>query len=537
VPYYFALSPNFDFTFHPAYLSKQGVLFQGVWRHRLESGQYTIKAQGIDQDASKLPDTSINRDNLDGWRGSVETKGEFSISSWWKTGWDATFESDDTFRRFYKLDNILVTDRVNTAYVVGQSERSYFGANLYHFGGLLLKDTPQSESYVHPIIDHNYVFSNPVLGGELRWDSNAMSFTRKDSDLLQRDESINKVTSELKWRRRMIDQFGISYTPFGELRGDIYQLNNYTDAITGLTVDDNTITRGRAMGGVTVAYPWVASEPGGSHVIEPIGQIVTRQASISQRDLPDEDAKSLVFDDTNLFEADKFSGFDRLETGTRVNAGLQYTFQSNAGGSVRLLAGESFHISGDNAFADPGRDPDGRLVHSGSSGLETDRSDYILAAYIEPIQTFRLLAQSRFDEQTFELRREDLSAQAFYGPLSAQATYTFTAADPTRSIDIEQQDIVGQLGLQLTDRWSLLGAMRYDLDAGERLLDSLQLRYLDECFMLSASYQETFITDASRDITPDRTIMLRFELKHLGGFNYKSDILDHTFGSTPVGVQ
>ncbi len=531
VPYYFALAPNYDFTFHPAYLSKQGVLYQGVWRHKLETGQYSIKMSGIDQDASNLPDTAKNRDDLDGFRGSVESKGEFSVSSWWKFGWDGTLESDDTYRRFYKLDNILLTDRINTAYLVGQSERSYLGASLYHFGGLLFNDTAQSESYVHPIIDYNYVFQNPVLGGELRWNTNAISFTRNDGDLLQRTQDINKVTSELKWRRRFTDTVGITYTPFGELRGDVYQLNNYTEPLTGLNIADETVTRGRTTGGVTVAYPWVASSNAGSHVIEPIGQVVARQNSINQRNLPDEDAKSLVFDDTNLFESDKFSGFDRLETGTRVNAGVQYTFQSNDGGFVRVLAGQSFHVSGENAFADPGRDPDGSFVHSPTSGLETKNSDYVLGLYAAPIDTFRILSQSRFDQDDGSLRREDMSVRFDYGPLMTQATYTYTAADPIRGVEKSQQDIIGVVGLQLTDRWSVSGSMRYDIDAEARLLDAIQVRYLDECFMLSATYQETFINDPIRDIAPDRTVMLRFEFKNLGGFKYKTDVLDHVYGA------
>ena len=58
--------------------------------------------------------------------------------------------------------------------------------------------------------------------------------------------------------------------------------------------------------------------------------------------LPNEDAKSLIFDDTNLFEVDKFSGYDRIETGTRANVGLQYTFQANGGGYARILAGQSY---------------------------------------------------------------------------------------------------------------------------------------------------------------------------------------------------
>ena len=63
-----------------------------------------------------------------------------SLSIWWRYGWDITVESDESFRRFYQLDPILQTDRVNVAYLQGISERNYFSANFYHFGGLLLTD-------------------------------------------------------------------------------------------------------------------------------------------------------------------------------------------------------------------------------------------------------------------------------------------------------------------------------------------------------------------------------------------------------------
>ncbi len=145
IPYYFALAPNYDFTFYPMYTSRQGILWQGDWRHRTENGQYYIKAQGIDQDSANLPSAIANRDQYDGWRGSLETKGLFNLGSWWRFGWDVTLESDDTFRRFYKLDNMLLTDRVNKVFLEGISDRNYFGMELYHFGGLMFTDTPKSE--------------------------------------------------------------------------------------------------------------------------------------------------------------------------------------------------------------------------------------------------------------------------------------------------------------------------------------------------------------------------------------------------------
>ena len=559
IPYYFALDPSYDFTFNPLYMSEQGVLWQGEWRHRLDNGQYTVKVSAIDQDASDLPlpdassknptlaDREAARESRDGWRGSLESRGLFSLSSWWKFGWDITLESDDEFRRFYKLDNILLTDRVNQVFLVGQSDRNYFSARLYHFGGLLLEDTNETESYTHPIIDYNYVFADPVLGGELKWDTNFLSFTRRDGALddlgvVERssDQNVNRLTTELKWRRRLTDAVGITYTPFANLRGDIYQFDNFTDPesvdvdpVTGLVtsadaIGSDTTARGVAAGGVTVAYPWIANGPDASHIIEPIGQIVARQASVTQRRLPDEDARSLVFDDTNLFEVTKFSGYDRTEMGTRANVGLQYTFQSNGGGYARFLAGQSFHLSGDNVYANPGLDTEGDPIYNPASGLQTDRSDYVLGAYIAPTDSFRLIAQSRFDEDDLSLKREDMGAQVFYGPLLASASYAYTAGDPLVAGSTEQQDILASAMLRLTDNWSIGAGFRYDIDSSELRQDSIQLKYADECFVLTATYQELYYQSATID--DDRTLMLRFELKHLGQFAYKSDALDFAFG-------
>lgn len=547
IPYFFNLAPNYDVTLNPIYFSNQGLMMKAEWRHRLANGQYDVKLAGIDQNANDLPVDSTNSaaDNqkLDGLRGSVETHGQFSLSSWWKFGWDAIIESDDQFRRFYKLDSALVTDRVNQIYLTGQSDRNYFSAKLYQFGGLLTNDTPQTESYTHPIIDYNYVFKDPVLGGELKWNTNVLSFTRADGttidpasiDPLQRDQNINRIVTELKWRRRLTDALGISYTPFADIRGDVYQYDNVTDpetvvlnsagtAVASETRFSESVTRGIVDGGATVSYPWVANSSIGTHIVEPIGQVVVHQETIPQRRLPDEDAQSLVFDDTNLFSTTKFSGYDRIETGTRVNAGLQYTFQSNDGGYARFLAGESYHLSGDNIYLNPGRNSDGNFVFNPYNGLQTDRSDYVLGAYFAPISNIRLISQSRFNESSFALNREDASLITSYGPLSVQAGYSydrnslFTDPDNPDTIAVlaPLQEVLAAATLQLTNRWSIGGTSRYDLETGNFRYDSVNLKYADDCFVLTASYIQSNYSEQS--ITPDQTVMLRFEFKHLGDF-------------------
>ena len=69
-----------------------------------------------------------------------------------------------------------------------------------------------------------------------------------------------------------------------------------------------------------------------------------------------------------LFDRDKFSGYDRIEGGTRANLGVRYTGALGNGYALRAIAGQSFHLGGLNSFATDD------LVKAGSdSGLETDR--------------------------------------------------------------------------------------------------------------------------------------------------------------------
>ncbi len=345
IPYYFALAPSYDFTFHPRYMTGQGVLWMGDWRQRFANGQYSIKLAGIDQDGSNLDAPLADQQELDGFRGSIVTKGDFSLSSWWRTGWDVTLETDDSFRRFYRLDSILLTDRVNNIYFTGMSDRNYFvdkplpvRRTARHRHADVRKPGP-SRHRLQLYRRHTRRRRRTLVCGQR---AQLLAIGRRG-----RRRAIRRWRApvvEVNWRRRLTDSLGITYTPFGELRGDLLQFNNYRDAVTDQIIDDDALARGLAAGGVTVAYPWIANTAGASHVIEPIGQIIARTASVNQNEFPVEDARSLVFDDTNLFDTNKFSGWDRLETGTRANVGVQYTFQPWNGGYARVLAGQSYQL-------------------------------------------------------------------------------------------------------------------------------------------------------------------------------------------------
>ena len=79
-----------------------------------------------------------------------------------------------------------------------------------------------------------------------------------------------------------------------------------------------------------------------------------------------------------------------------------------------------------------------------------------------------------------------------------------------------REEIVTAGVLALTEDWSLLGNIRYDLETSQTITDGLGLRYQDDCFMLDVTYQRSFIED--QDIEPDERFLVNFMLKYLGTY-------------------
>jgi LPS-assembly protein len=516
VPYYFALSDHYDFTFAPLITTEAGTVLIGNWRQRLASGAYSVDLAGVWNDGSF--NSPVDGD----FRGSVLTKGKFALDPYYSWGWDIIAESDDTFRRYYNLDSRLKTDRVSQIYVEGLHDRNYISTRFYNTQSLLFSDEPFSDATVYPIVDYDYIVNRPIIGGELSFNSNAMVFHNQDG------VDSNRVIVEANWRRQMIDGIGEVFTPFAQLRGDVYGvagldngLNGSEDFANNEKGNDNAILRGNAVAGLEYRYPFIASTGNITHVVEPIGQIIARPSSVGdQQEIPNEDALSLVFDDTLLFDIDKFSGYDRIETGTRANVGVRYTAQFASGAYGRAVFGQSYQLAGENEF-----DTD----FYRTSGLATDTSDYVGGLYIQATAYLGFSAQSRFDEATFDIKRTDLSSWANYGPARVKVNYADVAGEPGLAAGEARQEVVTAGVLSITDDWSLLGNFRYDIETDQTITDGLGLRYQDDCFLMDVTYQRSFIRD--QDIQPDERFLVNLTLKYLGSYKFATEASD-VFGAS-----
>ena len=582
IPYFFNLAPNYDVTVKPTYLSKQGLFGDVEWRHRLETGSYNIRATGIlQQDAAAFAATPYGAGTRQ-WRGSLETQGLFYINDKWKYGWDITVLSDRFYYNDYKiktsdLSNYYFQDVVSSVYLRGQGERSYFDLSGYRFEGLTAYDFQRQLPYAAPVLDYNKTIAlSPEktggVGGELTIDVNAANITRSAAayqavGAQTLDQAFNlynvctsytpgkcllrgiagdyaRASAQVSWQRKFIDPIGEEWTPFvfARLDGEGTRLDTGSSfvfsSVNGTSVIDNSnqpaffagsqsADAARAMPGVGLEYryPFVSTSWIGRQVIEPIAQLIVRPNEALPKLQPNEDAQSLVFDETNLFAWNKYSGYDRIEGGVRLNYGLQYTADFDNGGHANIVGGESIQLAGQNSYtmAD--------AANTGlQSGLDKKYSNFVAGETLAPFsQALSFTTKQQFDSSTFALTRLDALVNLNVGNLTTSLDYARYAAQPLLGWVHNREGLVASAKYNILNHWSVNGSLIFDLsrhlyDLPGQSLPRLYatnygvgLGYTDECTTFNVSYLSRLSDPiAATPGVRDQTITFQLTLRTLG---------------------
>ena len=560
IPYYWALAPDYDLTLAPLITSKQGPLMQGEFRQRLINGAYSIRASGLrqlDKDAFIRSDGTSTPGYRD-YRGSIESNGQFAINHQWVWGWDAVALSDKTYLQDYNphLSHYRITDPlangvsegVSQAYLTGRGNRSYFDARSIYYLGFSEADSQRQIPVIHPVIDYTYTFDHPVIGGELGYNINFTSLSRTDAnfDAITQSALLNgtctqtadpaiknsgscllrgipgtysRFSAETHWRRSITDRYGQIFTPFASVRADVasMQVQNQPGVSNYINTGDSNLVRAMPTIGMEYRYPFINVQSWGTQTIEPIGQVIVRPNENQVGRWANEDAQSLIFDDSNLFRVDKFSGWDRVEGGGRANYGAQYTAQFNQGGFVNMLFGQSYQLFGQNSFAQGGSTNTGL-----GSGLDTANSDYVARASYQPNSTYKFTSRFRFDNDRFTVRRTELEASANFNRWNVSLLYGDYAAQPELGFLDRRQGILASGQIKLDANWVLLGAARYDLNAKEFDQTRIGVGYVDDCFILALNYLTNYTH--SGNVTSNHAIMLQLSLRTLGGTSVSQNV-------------
>lgn len=512
VPFYVALAPSYDLLFNGTYYSKQGFLGEAEFRQRLERGTYSLKIAGINQNAPEEFNLNTTDRNNEG-RAMIGSKGLFQINPRWTFGWDVLAQTDKNFSNRYSIGGYDQVYRRNEVYLTGLAGRNYLDLHAYKFNVQEAVDSDNGRDSRQPWVastDYSWTAPASFIGGELNLDANLQGISRDELDevtgatlngfgnVLGVSGTSGRLTAELEWKRTIIVPGGLAITPFFAARADAW------------TVDTNDLIRSEAMkamatAGLDVRWPILFSTTSATHILEPVAQIFARNDERFAGELPNEDAQSLVFDAASLLERDKFSGWDRMEGGTRANLALRYSGTFANGWSANALFGQSYHLAGENPYASPD------LVAVGAySGLETDTSDYVAAASLSNGAGLTLGIRGRFDEETFETRRGEAGVAFSRKPLSGALRYAFIQKQPQYGFNTDRHEVTGAASINFNDNWRAFGSTTYDIENKYTPRMSLGIGYDDSCTIYTVTYSETRTLSTKDDPTKSIGFFLSF---------------------------
>ena len=438
---------------------------------------------------------------------------------------------------------------------------------------------------VGPLIEARYDAPNPLLGGQLRLQASAVALTRNDRVISVFDPSgvivegpqlfnpsatsgnpfanptqlaaqpqarelsaLSYIDSRRAsfggdWRTSFTLSNGIRIDPFAYGRVDGYSITDpvvYRGFATQTTVSgpasvfagsngglvgtpgQSSVGRVSGTAGVNLSWPFIKPIGSASVVLEPLAQLDVSPVYRVNPNIPNEDSAAFEYDETNLFQINRFSGFDLVEGGQRLNVGGRSTVNWGTGQNASLLVGRTFRAQDDPQF-------------TALSGLEQTSSDWIVAATLQPAAGLSIFSRSRLNKDSYALEREEAGVGYFSQRLAFSVRYDLNESGQSQVVQGQTvTNVVGALPATIgqtiigrtedisangyyffTPHWGVSAIVSRDLRLNDSPIQQVGLIYDNECVRVDVLYtrDETY----SNVIGTSSSLTFRISLSTLGG--------------------
>ena len=480
-PYHWQIGPNRDLTITPHVYTGVLPAIEGKYRQLDKWGAFQLGGfltygtiESID------PDVTSRRKGL---RGYFEANGKAQLDPLWSITGSIRVASDKTVTRRYDITN---DDRLRSVINAERiSPDSYISIAGWAFEGLRADDEQREIPIALPAIDARFR-KEGLLGGTLQIQGNSLSILRIEGQDTQR------AFASAEWDLRRITPWGQEVTLTAYARGDVY----HTDDAGSTVVPIYSGTNGwhtRAIGALAadVKWPFIGPLFGGVQRLVPHVQLVLTPPT-PNIDIPNEDARSIDLEDSNLFALNRFPGYDRWEDASRVTYGFDWSLD-RPNLSIDTTIGQSYRL-----VDRPGIFPQG-------TGLTDRLSDIVGRTNIRYGRLLDLTHRFRIDKDNFAVRRNEIDLTIGTTQTYAQVGYLKLNrnVDPTIE-DLRDVEEVRFAARVLFNRyWSVFGATVVDLtdqtedplsvaDGWEPVRQRLGIQYEDECLQLGLTWKRDY---------------------------------------------
>ena len=503
LPYYLRLAPNQDATFTPHVFTNAYPMAEAEFRHLIDQGAYQVRGYLTYGERGDLSVPGLENRGL---RAYIEGNGRFQLDPNWSVTGSARWVSDRTFLRRY---DISLDTRLRS---VVQAERidsdSYVNIAAWAFQGLRATDIGGQQPFALPAIDARWRMIDPLVGGRVELQVNSLNILRTEGQDTQR------AFASARYEHRSLTPFGQELTLTGYLRGDVYHAND-----TLLTT--NPLYRGSegfhgrfiAAAAADLKWPFIGRFLNGTHRFTPRIQLVASPET-ENLDIPNEDARAVDLEDSNLFALNRFPGYDRWEDGVRVTYGADWVIDL-PGVQIRSNIGQSYRLgSREELF------PDG-------TGLADRFSDVVGRTSVQVGRNIQFTHRFRIDKDDLAVRRNEIDA--VIGSSETYVSAGYLRLD--RDIDASFEDLQDREELRAGGRlafaryWSVFGSAVIDLtDRDEDPLSQasgfdpvrhrIGISYDDDCIEIGLTWRRDYETTG--DVRRGNTFLIRVALRNIG---------------------
>ncbi|MBV8685170.1 MAG: LPS-assembly protein LptD [Alphaproteobacteria bacterium] len=506
LPYYVKLAPNRDATLTPHVYSGVLPMLEGEYRQITRLGAFRVAAFATYGSRIPLTSTTVSTARDEGFRGYVEGNGRFQLDPYWTVTTAARYVTDRTFLRRYdisrdvRLRSFVDAERIDS--------NSYISIAGWAFQGLRATDVAGQQPIVLPAVDARWRLPAPVWGGRVELQANSLAILRTGGQDTQR------AFASARWERRSLTPLGQELILTGYARGDLYHTSD--TFLTGtIPYRGDEGWHGRAIAAVAAELRWPLIGPfmGGTQRLTPRLQFVASPPT-ANLDIPNEDARSVDLEDSNLFALNRFPGYDRWEDGPRVTYGVDWGADL-PGVAVRTTIGQSYRLDNKPSILPPG------------TGLSDRFSDLVGRTTVKIGRKLNLVHRFRLDKDNLAVRRNEIDAVV--GGRQTYATIGYLRLD--RNIDPSIEDLRDREEIRLGGRvkfaryWSIFGSTVIDLtsrredplsqaDGWEPVRHRLGITYDDDCIEIGVTWRRDY--DTTGDFRRGNTFLFRVALKNLG---------------------
>lgn len=506
-PYYFNIAPDFDATLTPSYIGGRGLHTELELRYLNNFSDTNIGLGYIAKDSYfRDEERTLRNPNENGerWGLSFEQTLDFShYDSAWQGKIDFSDISDENY-----LDDLNQGLRIEDQDNLDRRAQFTYAQALWQLDIQIQqylnidRNLPENQEAFQRLPEVNYRHFYSHEGIELDWQSQYVYFYRDPDNLSGLDKTHGSRLRHtprlsLPWYRNwgflkpslLLDHTDYVLRDYAPVDNHESRTIPFYELDAGLYFDRNAEYFGRTY--------LNSLEPRLYYVYSEFEQ---------QDDLPNFDSSLPSFSYQRLFEAQRFSGGDRVGDNNRATLGFTSRWTDQESGLDRfvLSMAQVFHYS------------DRRVAVDGQG--TSKRSDSLLAGEFlyRPIPRITMAMSGLWDQRSKKTREG--WARISYS--KGEGGSVFNLSHRYRAGEIEQSDISAIV--PITPQISLLGRWRHDLRSHRSIGSLAGIEYNSCCWRVQLLAQQ-YLTDDSKI---DNSIVLKFQLIGLGDFGADSEALD-----------